>query len=169
MTTGNLQQLLEGAAKREQERVASELADAQIRVVTAAFSQGAAYTNLITLGAYAGFFGLWQLTEKYISKQQALWAALLMLVSLCIFIMFEVYKMSFVSRQSFARAQLLNSREARSSPNVLLKKLNELEVLQQGQAAFSMRVWMVALAATVGFGLVAAGILVYAFVTGLLQ
>jgi hypothetical protein len=169
MTTGKLQQQIEAAAKREQARVASDLADAQIRVVTAAFSQGAAYTNLITLGAYAGFFGLWQLTENYISKQQALWAALLILVSLCVFIMFEVYKMTFFSRQFFARAQLLNSPEARSNPNVLLQKLSELELLQQGQAAFSMRVWMVALATTVGFGVVAAGILAYAFVTGLLQ
>jgi hypothetical protein len=32
-----------------------------------------------------------------------------------------------------------------------------------------MRVWMVALATTVAFGLVAAGILVYAFIAGLLQ
>lgn len=43
--TQNMQQLSEAAAKREQERVASEIADAQIRVVTAAYSQGAAYTN----------------------------------------------------------------------------------------------------------------------------
>lgn len=111
--THNMQQLIEAAAKREQERVASELADAQLRVVTATFSQGAAYTNLITLGAYAGFFGLWQLTEKYISKPPALWAALLMLVSLAIFILFEVYKMSLVSRQSYEKAKLLNSPETR--------------------------------------------------------
>jgi hypothetical protein len=169
MTTGNLQQLLEAAAKREQERVAGELADAQIRIVTAAFGQGAAYTNLIILGAYAGFFGLWQLTEKYLHKQQALWAALLMLVSLAIFVLFEVYKMSLVSRQSYAKAQLLNSLEARSSPQVLLQKLHELELLQQGQAAVSMRVWMIALAATVAFGLSAALVLAYAFVAGLLQ
>ena len=165
--TQSMQQQIEAAAKREQERVAAEIADAQIRVVTAAYSQGAAYTNLIILGGYAGFFGLWQLTGQYLSKQQALWAALLMLTSLCIFILFEVYKMAFVSHQTFARAKLLNAPDARSDPNVLLKRLNDLQALQESQSVVSMRIWMLALASTVAFGLSAVGVLVYAFVTGL--
>lgn len=167
--SSNLQQALEAAAKREQERVAKEVADAQIHIVTAMYSQGAAYTNLVILGGYASFFGLWQLTSQHLSKRQSLWAALLMLVSICIFVFFEVYKMSLTSHQTYKQAKLLSSPEARTDPNVLLKRLNDLQIIQEGQAAVSMLVWMLALALTVLFALSAVCVLVYAFISGLLQ
>ncbi|WP_157071790.1 hypothetical protein [Steroidobacter denitrificans] len=40
------------------------------------------YTAVIIFGGYAGFFAIWQMTKEYLSKDQALWSALLIMLSL---------------------------------------------------------------------------------------
>lgn len=97
-----MQEIVAAAAKKERERVATEIIEAQTKVVTASCNSAAAYTNLIMLGGYAGYFGLWQLTREHLSKTQALWVALLILISLLTFIAFEVIKI-FLSRERYSR------------------------------------------------------------------
>jgi hypothetical protein len=106
------------AAKREQARVAAEISDAQIRVLSAVFDKAVAYTNLIMLGGYAGFFGLWQLTSSSLTKTLSMWAALLVFISLVTFVGYEIFKMVIGSRlidkQQRGRLRIRNARLIRS-------------------------------------------------------
>jgi hypothetical protein len=165
----NTQEFLQAAAKSEQEHIATEISNAQIKVVSATFDRSVAYTNLMLVGGYAGFFGLWQLTKQFLSKQQALWAALLVLVSLVSFILFEVIKMIVISRSVHQQAAILRSPETRRDPQLLIQRLNEFEQIQQLSSARFMRIWAATVAVALGSALVGAGVLGYAFVCGLLK
>jgi uncharacterized membrane protein (DUF2068 family) len=94
-------------AHQQQEKVAAEIIESQIKIVSASYDKAVAYTNLIILGGYASFFGLWHLTKDYIGFKQALWAALLMLVSVCVFVFFEVYKMTVTTIGIHKQAKIL--------------------------------------------------------------
>jgi hypothetical protein len=165
----NFQEMLRDAAKQEQARVAAAISDTQIKVVTATFDKSVAYTNLMLVGGYAGFFGLWQLTKDYISKPQALWAALLVLISLVSFIIFEVIKMIFITRSIQKQARILNSPTTRSDPQLLIKQLNELQAIQERGSMRFMVCWAIAVAVALSTALAGAGILCFAFISGLLK
>lgn len=168
MQLSDLQAALQAAAKREEERVASEILDAQIKIVTAAYNQATAYTNLILLGGYAGFFGLWQLTKEYLSREQALWSALLVLVSLLFFILFEVVKMVVSTKATLGKARVLQSPEMLSTPTRALAALKEVESSIEHALGPFMRYWGVTVFVCLVTALVAAGILAYAFISGLI-
>jgi hypothetical protein len=163
----NLQEALQAAAKREEERVAAEILDTQIKIVTATFNQAAAYTNLILLGGYAGFFGLWQLTKDYLSRDQALWSALLVLISLLFFILFEVIKMVLITKVTLKKARVLQSPGAMSTPTRALASLKDLESSFEHSMGPFMRFWGATVFICLVTAITAAGILAYAFVSGL--
>jgi len=164
-----IQEFLKAQANREQARVAAEISDTQIKVITATFDKSVAYTNLMLVGGYAGFFGLWQLTKEYLSKPQALWAALLVLISLVSFILFEVIKMVHISRAIQKQAGILNSPATRSDPQLLIKQLNELQAIQERGSIRFMIFWAVTVAVALSTALGGAGVLCFAFIGGLLR
>ena len=165
----NLQEMLQAAAKREQARIATEISDTQIKVVTAIFDKAVAYTNLMMVGGYAGFFGLWQLTKDFLSKPQALWAALLMLISLVSFILFEVIKMVFISWSTQKLALVLNSPANRNDPQLMIKQLNELQAIPERISTRFMVFWAITVVIALGTALGGAGVLGFAFISGLLK
>lgn len=94
----NIHEAVQESINRDQALIAAEISDTQLKIVTATFEKSTAYTNLMLLRGYAGFFGLWQLAKKFLSKQQVvLWATLLVLISLGSFIVFEVAKMIVIT------------------------------------------------------------------------
>ena len=75
-----------GRAMADMEReTVDKLVDVQIRIQTAFLEKSAAYINIIFLGGYAAFFGLWQLTEELVTPNQHRWSALLMSISITSF------------------------------------------------------------------------------------
>ena len=56
-------------------------------------AEAASYTNLILIGGYAAFFTMWSSVKEDLSRGYMLWAALLMTVSVSLFLLFEVLKM----------------------------------------------------------------------------
>ena len=155
----SLQDVLADAAKRDQSRMAADIADTQIKVVTATFDKAAAYANIMLVGGYAGYFGLWQLTREYLSKPQALWSALLVLVSLVTFVLFEVVKMVVVSKSIQRQAAILNSPTTRSDLQKLTKELNELQAIQEHGSTQFMRFWALTVGVAVSTALAGAGVL----------
>lgn len=155
--------------QQEQERIASAHADAQIKVLSAAFDKSIAYVNFIILGGYAGFFGLWQLTKDSISKQQSLFAALFALISLVLFISFELYKMVVSYRSMIKQSKVFHSNECRSNPQLLLDEINKLQSVQERSTPKFMFIWAITFFTAVLFAFTGAGILGYAFVCGLLK
>ena len=168
MQGDQLNKLLQQAALHEQRRQATQLADAQVKLMTVLFDKASAYTNLIILGAYAGFFGLWQITKEYLSKPQALWAALLMLISLLFFVVFEIVKMVVIQRSITAKTAALKKPETQQSPAALAKVLGEIDQTHERVNYRFMRYWVFTMVVTVGSGIAATAVLCYAFIAGLL-
>lgn len=167
MKSNNTNDVMQAALKHENDRMASEILDTQIKIVTAAYNQSVAYTNLILLAGYAGFFGIWQLTKEHLTQGQTLWSALLILVSLLFFVLFEIVKMILITKLTIRKAKLLKSSEVTSSPSSTLKALKEVESSFERSAGPFMVYWVVSIAISLTTALVAAAILVYAFISGL--
>lgn len=169
MQTENLVKALEEAGKREQARQAEAAIEAQIKVLSATYDKSAAYTNLILLAAYAGFFGLWQLTKDFITKPFAMWAALLVLASVVSFVFFEVVKMALIQYTFLAKAKLLKSPQVSASPQALQRAFADLGAVHERVQFHFMRFWIVALVVTISTGMAGATVLGYAFVQQLCQ
>jgi hypothetical protein len=153
--------------KRAPESIAVQILEAQQRLVMVSYDKAATYTAVIIFGGYAGMFALWQLTKEYLSKSQALWAALLVLVSLVAFVLFEVGKMVLVARLTFSKVRVLNSHEVKSNPQSFLRMLEDIERTQSAVLFPFMVAWAVAVSICVLGALSAVGILGYAFICGL--
>jgi hypothetical protein len=163
----DLGDLLRRAAEEDQRRNADRIAEAQQKLLTTSFDKAAVYTTVIIFGGYAGFFALWQLTKDYLSKDQALWSALLILVSMLAFILFEVFKMIVVTRAVFSKANVLRNPANRHNPLVLLRVLDEMEQAQSAKLGPFLVVWSITVMLAAGGALAGAGVLGYAFVRGL--
>lgn len=167
MQPDELFKALQEANEREQKRLAEAAIETQIKVMSAVFDKSAAYTNLMILAAYAGFFGLWQLTKDYLTKQFALWSALLMLASVVMFVLFEVIKMVVIQHNIMDRVKALKSPEVQRDPRALEKAFAELGRVHERVLLHFMRFWVVALIFVIITGMSAASLLAYAFVAGL--
>lgn len=141
--------------------------DAQIKLISAAYDKAIAYTNLIILAGYAGFFGLWQLTKDHLSKPEILWSAILMLTSVLVFVLFEVWKMYHSSHSLLGLAEIFQNPENKKSIAKLLGEIEAHNVAQRNRTIRLGRVWHVVLVITVFTGLCAVGILAWAFVKAL--
>src|SRR5690349_18012418 len=78
--------------ERQRQKLMQEVFDGQLKLYGALLDKAIAYNNAMMAIGYAGFFGLWTGTKGYLTKQQALWAALLMLISLAVFVSFEIVR-----------------------------------------------------------------------------
>ncbi|MBN8746366.1 Uncharacterised protein [Xylophilus ampelinus] len=163
----NLQEVIELTVKQQQAKLASESADAQLRIATATFDKAATYATVVIFGGYAGFFALWQLAKDAMTKQQVYWSALLILVSLFAFVAFEIAKMVHVSVALTAQARVLQRPDVRASPLKLQQELAKFEARQKGWSLGIMILWHIAVGTATVTGLGAAGVVAYSFVTAL--
>jgi hypothetical protein len=169
MNNDETQVLVKRAAEAEDKRAAEELIQIHEKILTAAYDKAAAYTNLIFIGGYAGFFGLWQLTKDHLAKAQVLWAALFMLMSIITFVLFEVWKMYYSSRGLLGLGRIMSDPENQKSIKNLLAEIEKHSAEERKRVIWFGRVWHVALIVALFTGLAAAAILCWAFVMGLLK
>lgn len=166
--TPNLNDLIRQAVQQQQEKVANDIVETQIKIISASFDKAVTYTNVIIIGGYAGFFGLWTLTKQHLTAAQARWSALFMLLSVCTFVFFEVYKMVVTTKALHERAKILEDPDAKTNPKVLLEKLREYEQSYKRTNVSFIRAWWINVVIAVTTALVAVGILLFSFVCGLL-
>lgn len=166
-TPQNLSEVIAYIAKQEQERVAAQIAEAQQKLVTTSYDKAATYTTVIIFGGYAGFFALWQLSKDYLSKDQALWSALFILVSLLSFVLFEVVKMILVTRSVFKQLKPLKDPLVRNDPQKLLRALQQGEEAQSRGMLNFVVAWSIAVFLSLAGAIAGACVIGYAFITGL--
>lgn len=155
------------ATEPEDMRLAEQVIEMHMKVLSAAYEKTTAYTNLITVAGYAGFFALWQVTKDYLSRNQVLWAALLLLTSLTVFVLFEVYKAYYSSRTLLHYGEILNKPENQGSLIKLKAEIEKYNLDEQKRAVRINRIWHIVFIVTALSGLSGAGILVYALVRAL--
>jgi len=127
-----------------------------------------AYTNLVIVAGYAGLFALWHLTKEHLSRNQILSAALLLLVSIIVFVLFEVYKAYYSSTALLGYSQIVNRPENQNSLAKLASEIERYKLDDQRRGIRFGKSWLVVFIVTTLTGLGAAGILLYAFIRGLL-
>jgi hypothetical protein len=125
------------------------------------FEKGAAYSNLIILGGYAGVFSIWSSTKEQLTPSANIAVALSLGVSLAAFILFEVYKM-VQSGRAFMRAQGLLQLAA-ANPREFLRTLGEVEVTSKRWLVWLIRIWVPVMIISVGSALIAISLLFYNF------
>lgn len=167
MDQEKLARAVQGMVEREQQRQAAAVIEAQTKVLSSVFDKSAAYTNLIVLAGYAGFFGLWQLTKEYVTADIARLSALFMLVSVVTFVAFEVVKMVVIQHNIMEKAKVLKSPAVQKSSQAFISAFTEMEAVHERVQFHFMRFWLVAMLVTILSGMTAASLLGYAFVSGL--
>jgi hypothetical protein len=144
-----------------QDDAAKKVREAMIEIVTRTFDRASAYTNLIMLGGYAGAFAIWSFTREYLPKTATILVALLLGVSLCTFILFEVFKM-FFSTKTFMRQRELLVHQL--PPQQFLQELSQFRTSADTLVLkVVMPIWRVAMVISVGTALGAIAILFYNF------
>ena len=91
-----------GGTATSNEAMVKELREAQSML----FEKASTYTKLIFGLAYGGFFAFWSGTRQYLAPRQIIWSALLVTISLILFVLFEVFNAAVLSHVAvkFARA-----------------------------------------------------------------
>ncbi|MBL8884308.1 MAG: hypothetical protein JNL45_14785 [Hyphomicrobium sp.] len=87
--------LAESARKGQHAQLVSLYSD----LLTATYDKATAYLNVVTLGGYAAFFGLWSLVGGEIAPTLKFWSALLLGISVLLFVGFEVFKAALLHWQ----------------------------------------------------------------------
>jgi len=140
-----------------------QLHESQLELLTASYSQAKAYFNLVIVGGYASFFGLWKLTEDLLEPRQKLLAALLMSVSVVTFVFWEISQMILTNQSLIGIANAVND------PANFLEKIQEHAKSSQKRMLKIRWFWPAQLFVTISTAVGGGGVLMYAFVSGLLK
>jgi hypothetical protein len=150
-------------AEIQQKEVHEKRVETLIRIQSAAFEKAQAYVRVVIAAGYAGFFIAWSGTRNHLSALESIWSALLIVVSLFFYVLFEIYQMTAFVRTLNGLDRVANA------------PIDEFEQLaQQHQRSVEqgnrriMRVWFVALFLTIAPGIAGALILMSAFARFLL-
>jgi hypothetical protein len=129
---------------------------------TSLFDKATAYTKLILGLGYAAFFTVWAGTHQRFSVRQAMISALFMMVSLVLYIIFEIAQTTVISYLGidFARAVSAPSANIEAS----LREYNERSAKLTRPL---MAAWKIIFPLTVISGLCGAVVLISAFVVSL--
>jgi hypothetical protein len=129
---------------------------------TALYDKASAYTKLIMGLGYGGFFLAWSGTRPYLSPRLLVASALLVTVSLVLYILFEVCQTMVGSYLSIEFAGAVNKPDGDVADALRTYKMKAARLTSP-----LLRIWKVVFPLSVLTGLAGAGILVYAFVGSL--
>lgn len=134
----------------------------QKEVLASSYEHAKQYSNIIILGGYAGLFTIWNFTRESLEKWQVLTVGFCTLISLFIYIVFELY------------GAWLRSTQVNNQMKELLKaeRLGQFP-LEYGKSELArvqkfMAIWPYFFFGAILFALIAAFILMYSFISGLI-
>lgn len=152
-----------------QEMTTEKMTEALTKIVSATYDKAVAYTNVILVAGYASFFALWSATKPVLSEHLSIAAVLLMMLSVTIFVFFELFKMVQHGCLFSRHQDLLTDRGARDDPRLLQQRLKEFQDAQRQEGLRHVRVWIIVLWLTVPTALLAVGLLAYNFLVLLFE
>jgi len=153
----------------EERRNIDVFIETHVKILSAAYDKAVAYTNLVIVAGYAGLFALWHLTNEHLSKKQALWSALFLLISLTVFVLFEVYKAFYTGTMLRGYVDIVNDPKNQSSLAKMIAEIDTYKIKDQKRGLRFVRGWLIAFMVTTVTGVASAVILLYALVKSLLM
>lgn len=163
-----MEDIVSQPAKEADKNAAEQIIEAQIKILSVSYDKSIAYTNLITVAGYASFFGLWQITKDNLSSNYSIWAALLIAISAATFVLFEVTKNYFQSRNMQKLNKIVTDPEIANSAVALQTAFDNHNKRLNRQIVFWGYWWHFSWLITVATGVTAIGLLLWAFITHLL-
>ena len=134
----------------------------QKEVITASYEQAKQYSNIIILAGYAGLFAIWNFTKQSLENWQTLSVGLLTIISVLIYIIFELYG------AWLRTTQVKNQMEELIDAEKLHKFPDEYGKGEISRVSIFMAVWPYFFFSAIAFAIGAASILIYSFVSKLL-
>ncbi len=135
--------------------------DAQKAILAFSYNSAAAYNNVVLGAGYVGYFATWAFMHDRLTPTTELWTALLVILSLLSFILFEVYKSYYVSQQLRGLYAIV------ADPDHFLQRLLDFEKTRQAIDIRMFKIWAWAFWITLITGLCGSGVLISAIVHGL--
>lgn len=162
LTGNSAQHILQRMQMQQESELRSQREEAiqfWIRVMSASYDKSVSYTNLFMIGWYASFFAVWsKMYDKFPKFYMGL-AGVLMFISLCVFIVWELYKMIFYSTRLRDIYKVLEEKD----PNKFNVKLNEQQINEKKRYIEQVKIWWLVLIITIIPASFAAGILICLF------
>lgn len=135
-----------------------DLLNAQKELLAHAYGQAQAYSSVILLAGYAGFFAIWSFLRQDISKAQIFISGFLIAVSLTSYIVWEVYQAYYRSRS------LLGLNRAIQDPNNFENLLAEHKKAEHDRQIWFGRIWITVFGFAVITGFSAVAVMLWAFI-----
>jgi hypothetical protein len=151
------------AATEDQTRAQKEIFEVLTKVVAGLFSSAKSYVNVIIIAGYAAFFAIWSSMRATMSPNSARAAALALLISLALFVMWETISMVLLARVNWKFASML-----RCPPEKLQAATKQFQASQDTQRIKLIRTWVVFVSAAFISAYIGLGIMAWQFITGLL-
>lgn len=137
--------------------------EAQERLITSSFDKAKAYFQVVLSIGYVGLFASWSFTKAFLTENEVFWSATLAILSLLVFVLFEVITMFFTSWNLLALQQAVQDREH-------FKQIIDAHEIKSKKLNVSYRrVWIICWLFSVITGVAAAGILMGSFLCRLVQ
>jgi len=131
---------------------------------TSFFDKSSAYTKVILGLGYGAFFTVWAGTKQHLSARQAIVSALLMLVSLLLYILFEIAQTMIMSYLAIELTRAISVPTSNAALSIQRYKDQSIKLTLP-----LLSVWKIVFPLTLVTGLGGASVLIYAFVTSLLH
>ena len=134
----------------------------QKEVILSSYEQAKNYSNIIIMSGYVGLFTIWNFTRDDLESWQSIMVGLLMLISILIFVIFELYGIWFRSTQTFnLLSELQRAEKLDQFPNDYGKQeMKRLEYLS--------KIWPFFFFSAIVSALLASSILIFSFVKQIL-
>jgi len=143
-----------------EERAAKITTDLIVNMTSALFDKAAAYTSLIVVAGYAGMFSIWAFVSEFLSRAATIAVALLLALSLVVFVCYEIYKMILGATQMMGLSKLVNP--PRSNVELLADfQTYEMERKRKSSTPRQIAIWVVSLSICVLSALAAVALLFY--------
>jgi hypothetical protein len=141
--------------------------DLQNKIASTLYDKSITYTNLIIMAGYAGFFGLWSYTKNLLTTKQVFWSALFLIISLSVFVFFEVGKMIFNSCFMLSRNSAINRMSGAKTIEGIISLLKEHDETTNLRKVKFIVFWIVANIVIIPTAILGMSILMYSFIINL--
>lgn len=148
----------------EGDRRRSELLDGVAQLTAHQFDRASTYTTVVIAAGYAGFFTAWTVLGPASMPQVHAAAGLCAILSLAVFIAWEVFKMTHTSVVLARVVPLLNAEPLKQH-----EWLERIQRMMQQHNLWLTRIWPSVLVVTVALSAIAAALLIYIFIMHVLS